>query len=189
MTNTTARNLWFKPLRGLGLVLALLVCAWARAGEGHSHGAEAPALAGTASPRVQAHSDLFELVGVVDNGQMRVYLDRYATNEPIGNARIEYESGAHKGLAEAQPDGTYLIKFAALSKPGNLQFSFAVTVVPQADLLVGELEIKPPRDDHAAQPERPWLQWLGAGAGALALMLMALLLGRRLATPRPARLN
>ena len=40
----------------------------AHAGEGHDHGEAAPVAAGTGSPRVSSHSDLFELVGIVDAG-------------------------------------------------------------------------------------------------------------------------
>jgi hypothetical protein len=120
------------------LAAGFLLCvasAVALADDGHGHGDAAPAAASTASPRIAAHSELFELVGIVDKGQMKVYLDRYATNEPVTGARIEYESGNNKGTAQPQPDGTYLVKFDALGKPGDLPFSFTVSAGPDTDLL------------------------------------------------------
>ena len=64
--------------------------AWAAGG--HDHGDEAPAAASsTVSPRISSHSDLFELVGVVENGEMKIYLDRYASNEPVTDAKIEVD--------------------------------------------------------------------------------------------------
>lgn len=160
----------------------------AMADDGHNHDHDKPAATGTASPRVEAHSDLFELVGVVDKGQMTVYLDRYATNEPVLGAKIEYESGATKGVASAQADGTYLIKFDALAKPGELPFAFTVTAGADTDLLAGDLDLHDPHA-HANEGVRSWLQWLGyALAGALTLVI-AVFLTRKYKSTRRARLN
>ena len=88
----------------LVVCLSLIICSTspARAGPGHDHGDAPAAAAGSASPRVSAHSDVFKLVGVVDKGQMTIYLDRYATNEPVTDAKIEVETGSVKGVAAAQ---------------------------------------------------------------------------------------
>lgn len=149
---------------------------------GHDHGG-APAAGGTASPRIEAHSDLFELVGIVDQGRMTVYLDRYASNEPVAGAKIEFESGAHKGVAAPQADGTYLIQFDALAKPGDLPFAFTVTAGSDTDLLAGDLHMEDAHD-HAAPAGRPWLKWLGyAAAAAAALALAAALLRKPKSAP------
>ena len=171
------------------LACLTFVCAAtapAFAGEGHDHDATPAAAQGQATPRVSAHSDLFELVGVVEKGQMTVYLDRYSTNEPVTNAKIEFESGAQKGVATAQPDGTYLIKFDALSKPGELPFSFTVAAGTDTDLLAGELHIE---DTHAheAAVSRPWARWAGFGATALAALAAALYARRMFASRRAQR--
>lgn len=150
---------------------------------GHDHGAE-PAAGGTASPRVEAHSDLFELVGVVEKGEMTVYLDRYATNEPVVGATIEFEAGEVKGVAQPRPDGTYLVKFDALSKPGQVPLSFTVTAGADTDLLAGELSLGEPHDDHE-DAARPWLRWATYAALVLAaLSLAAAFLRKRAGTRR-----
>jgi hypothetical protein len=156
------------------------------ADDGHNHGAEPAAAEGRASPRVEAHSDLFELVGVVEKGQMTVYLDRYATNEPVTNAKIEFESGENKGVAAAQPDGTYVIKFDALSKPGELPFSFTVAAGSDTDLLAGELHIEDPHA-HEEAPGRPWARWAGFAAAAFAALAAALYARRKFASRRASR--
>lgn len=165
------------------LALSCAASAPALADDGHNHDAAPAAAEGQASPRVQAHSDLFELVGVVEKGQMTVYLDRYATNEPVANAKIEYESGANKGVAAPQPDGTYVVKFDALSKPGELPFSFSISAGSDADLLAGELHIE---DPHAQEAEasRPWARWAAYGAAALATAAAALFARRKFARRR-----
>ena len=80
--------------------------AWA--GEGHDHGDAPAAATGIAAPRLTSHSDLFELVGMVEGNEMKIYLDRFATNEPVTDAKIEVEIGNIKGIAAAQADGSYI---------------------------------------------------------------------------------
>lgn len=174
----------WSPARFLAATAFFLSCA-AFGGEGHDHGEAAPAAQGTASPRVEAHSELFELVGVVDKGQMTVYLDRYATNEPVRDAKIEFESGAQKGQAQAQADGTYLIKFDALAKPGNLPFAFTVTAGADSDLLAGDLQMQDVHDEHE-ETARPWLRWAAYAAAVVAALLAATYLLRRRASARAA---
>lgn len=179
-------NKKFAPALRATLASLTLACAAVSpisAEEGHNHDAEPAAAEGQASPRVQAHSDLFELVGIVEKGQMTVYLDRYATNEPVTNARIEFESGASKGVAEAQADGTYLIRFDALSRPGDLPFSFTVAAGSDSDLLAGELHIEDLREEQAPAG-RSWTRWAAIGGAALAALAAALFVRRKFANRR-----
>jgi membrane fusion protein, heavy metal efflux system len=133
------------------LLIAFSGLVWA--GPGHDHGDEKPAPAGAASPRLESHSDLFELVAVLSGGALTVYLDDYATNTPVPNAKIEYEFGAAKGVAAPQPDGTYRIESAALaSATGTLPFSFTVIAGEKSDLLAGDLTLAGRADDHAHGP-------------------------------------
>ncbi|MES2912759.1 MAG: hypothetical protein V4718_15280, partial [Pseudomonadota bacterium] len=69
----------------VGVMLAAMALTGI-ASEGHDHGEAAAAAAAPATPRFSAHSDLFELVGILSKGQMVVYLDRYASNEPVTGA-------------------------------------------------------------------------------------------------------
>ena len=132
---------------------------------------------------MEAHSDLFELVGVVDKGEMTVYVDRYATNEPVIDAKIEFEAGDVKGVAQPRPDGTYLVKFDALSKPGQVPLSFTVTAGADTDLLAGELALGEPHEEHEVAG-RPWLQWMAYAAIVLATLLLAAALLRKRASAR-----
>ena len=153
-------------------VMASINSAWA--GPGHDHG-DAPAVAvGNASPRVSAHSDLFELVGIADGGELKIYLDRYATNEPVTDAKVEVEVGNIKGIAAAQADGSYSFKNDVFSKPADLAISFTVLAGKDTDLLAGDLKIGPPADDHAHDAvAKPWLRWAAYAGGALLLALVA----------------
>ena len=64
--------------------LTLAISPSSYAGPGHDHGDEKPnQQQAQTSPRFYAESDLYELVGVIRDGQITLYLDRYATNEAV----------------------------------------------------------------------------------------------------------
>ena len=159
----------------------------ANAGPGHDHGNEAPATAtSVASPRVTGHSDLFEVVGIVDAGVMTIYLDRYATNSPVTGATVEVEAGTAKGVAKPQADGTYRFEHAVLKQPGAVPVSFTVTDGKDTDLLAGDLKLADPHagHDHDGPVARPWVRWGGYAAAALFLLAAAALTLRSLRRPR-----
>jgi hypothetical protein len=147
--------------------------------EGHD---EAPA-----SPpgRLSAQSAQFEITGALAHDTLTLYLDRYASNEPVTGARIEVEAGAASGPAEPQADGSYRFQHAALETAGTLPMHFAIEAAGVAELLSTELVIaaedSEPDHDHA---EIPWRTVLAAAAllAALAFFLLRAR-RRRAATP------
>jgi multidrug efflux pump subunit AcrA (membrane-fusion protein) len=175
-------NHFFKPNRPLAPIqkglaaitfIAFIFVAPVWAAGDHSHDAPAAA-SGATSPRISSHSDLFELVGVVENSEMTIYLDRYASNEPVTDAKIEVEAGAAKGMATAQADGSYSFRHELLGQPGTLSVSFVVAAGKDTDLLAGDLVIPDPHaeDDHAGAT-RPWLRWAAYAGAALLLAALA----------------
>lgn len=182
-----------RTLATVAATLLVATSAWlapfakAHAGPEHDHGDEAAAAPASASPRVESHSDAFELVGVVaPGGVLRIYLDRYATNEPVAGARIEVDAGAAKGVAAPQPDGTYRFQHASLGKPGSVPMTFTIQAGEQADLLAGDLVITDPhaQEDEAAAGMSMWqralgLRWAGALVAALLVAGTAWALRRR----------
>lgn len=138
--------------------------------EGHDDEASpASGLPGVNGPRVEAQSDLFEIVGVVERDAMKIFLDRYATNEPVVDAKIDIEAGSLKGSAQANPDGTYTFKNPALTQPGQLPVTFTIVAGGESDLLAGDLVIAD-RDAAAAHANAdPWWKrwWWVAGAGVV----------------------
>ena len=172
-----------------GWVLVLvtgLLPAIVFADEGHGgHGAPSSALPVTLAPRVEAHSENFELVGILEGEGLTVYLDRFATNEPVTNAAIDIESGAFKATAQSSGNGIYTAPAAALTKPGQYPLVFTIRTANENDLLDGTLAVASPPGE-AAHPHRlgEWLIWI---AGALvALAGIAWLLRRRMARRAPA---
>jgi biotin carboxyl carrier protein len=167
-------------IKALFIVAITVLATTVYAGEGHDHGDAVPTVTSAGSPRVSTHSDLFELVGIVDTGAMTIYIDRYATNEPVTNAKVEVEVGAAKGVAVPQTNGTYRFEHAVFKNLAMLAVNFTVVAGSDSDLLVGDLTLPDPYtkhgDNHVA---RPWLRWLSYATCALALLAAALLVHRK----------
>ncbi len=76
--------------------------------EGHDHGSPPRPATLTAAPRAEAASELFELVAAARDGELTIYLDRFATGEPVTDAAISVETPQGGGIdAKPAPDGTY----------------------------------------------------------------------------------
>ena len=70
-----------------------------------------------ASLQVEANSDLFELVATLTGGELSIFIDRFASNEPVLQAQVEVESGGLKAQAKFHADrGDYAIDDPAMLK-------------------------------------------------------------------------
>jgi hypothetical protein len=128
----------------------LLATSPALAGPG-AHGPngehlDAPATMGTAPslPRVEAATEAFELVAELRASELAVVVDRFQTNEPVLNAKLEVESGALKAVARFRAEqGDYVVSDAALLKalaaPGEHALVFTLVAGNDSDLLDGTL--------------------------------------------------
>lgn len=158
------------PLTTLALAVvlsaaALLAPASSAAHEGHDD-APSPVQSGSALPRVTAHSDLFEMVGVLQGQQLTIYLDHAATNEPVKNATLELDVNGTALEASPHGDGEFLAQLPAPAA-GTVAVTATIVAGADADLLTGDLVITDAAgaDAHADH---------GPGAG-MALMTAALL--------------
>ena len=162
--------------------LVLLVVAFGTcvlAGEGHDHGeAKTPAAAASASPRFQGHSDLFEVVGILKGDELSITIDRYATNEPVLDAKVEVESGALKKTAAFHADhGDYSLPAESFRKPGTYPITLTIVSGKDTDLVVGDLVVPDPQAGHdqPAQAASGILKWVKpAGAAALSLVIVGI---------------
>ena len=134
-----------------GLCLLTILATAALAHEGHDHGAPPPAAAPTSTARVTAQSDAYELVGILRGERLALYLDRFATNEPVTDAKIAVTVGGDEEVqAEPAADGTYSLASGKFAGEGPLELIFAVTAPSGDDLLIGTLQL--PAKPAAAAP-------------------------------------
>ena len=168
----------------LATVLAGLGTTALSAHEGHDHGPPLPApVTATLAPRVSAESAELELVAVLEDGRLTVYLDEFATNRPIEDAVLQVESGAWQGNATHEGDGVYQLDPGPLAESGRHDLIFTIESPTTADLLLGTLVV-PDDPGIDAQPtggSPAWFESVPLLQGAvvlLALCSLALLLWR-----------
>lgn len=156
----------------LALVCALLLSlgSASRAGPGHSgdegHSHDAPQAASSQSPRIVATSEAFQLVGILKNGVLTIYLDREQDNSPVTGATIELSADGTTLTAEPTPDGTYTVPAAAVAKPGENVLEFSIQQGETFDLLGGSLVVPDGQDGHSPQGQTSPLTWLNQSVPA-----------------------
>jgi hypothetical protein len=170
----------------LGFAAAL--CAMpALAADEHGHDHDAPAAAsGPALPRFSAVSEIFELVGVVNGKQLTVYLDRFADNAPVKEAKVELEIGGAKVALQQHADGEYEGTLAQQLQPGVIAVTASIVAGQDADILAGELDL---HEEAAAEGAhaRGWRPYAAWAAGAIVVLGALAWLRRRAAGARRAR--
>jgi cobalt-zinc-cadmium efflux system membrane fusion protein len=168
----------------LALLLTLALPS-ASAHEGEEHGAAVPppAQPASAQPRLETASPDVELVALLQDGKLTIYLDHYADNAPIDGAQVELESGSHKAVAQAAGDGVYSVAADWLTKPGKYEMLFTIQAGDLQDLLTGTLEVPAQKEAAASEQRIAWVRWLGATVALLGLALIASKWRRRAALP------
>lgn len=171
--------------RSTALVLALVLMilpsfAFAHGGEDHGDEAKTVVSLPASGPRLELKSPDVELLGILRDGKLTLYADRYASNEPIRNATIELESNGRKVQAKAADDGSYTVVADWLKQPGKHEVVVSVEANGLEDLLIGSLEVPGTKSEAH---RRTWLdtaKWTaGGGAAAILLAVLFKLLRRR----------
>lgn len=166
------------------LILATVIAfpAWAGgdASDGHTHAGSAPApVPVTASaPRALASTEDFEVVAILEGKHLVVYVDRFASNEPVAKAKVEVEGAGLKGLASEAAPGTYVMNVVAAIAPGKHPLTISIEAGDTADLLSATLDTSQPVVAEAdAHGWTRWAVWIVAAL--LLLAAGALLVFRR----------
>ena len=139
--------------------------------------------------RIEANSDIFELVGTLAGGELSIFIDRFVTNEPLLQAQVEVESGALKAQAKFRAEiGDYKIDDPAmlqkLSTPGEHPLVITVIAGKDSDLLDAVFLVPASLavDDHHFH----WEWW---ALGALASLVLLGIAFSRLRNQRQRRFS
>ena len=152
------------------LASLMLGCAGSSAHEGHDHGAadKAPVVS-SAYPRVAARSELYEIVGILRDNQLSIYLDDAVTNEPVSDANLQVTVGDSTAV-EASKAGGGLYTVPMPGKPTeSIEVIFSVSAQKGDDLLVDSLGVP----QTASPPQAHEHGWLSSGRRAVAFGLAA----------------
>ena len=142
-----------------------------------------------ASLQIEAKSDLFELVATLTGGELSIFIDRFATNEPVLQAQVEVESGALKAKAKFHANmGDYAIDDPAmlkkLSTPGEHPLVITVLAGKDSDLLDAVLRV--PASSAVHDHGIHWAWW---ALGALATFALLGIAAARLRSQRQRRFS
>lgn len=97
-------------------------------------------------PTFESSSESFELTGRIQGPQMTLLLDRWASNEPVTDAKIDIEVDGRTMIASAQADGSYTLDASSFAKPAIYPLTISVTAGNESDLLVAELKVEAPAE-------------------------------------------
>jgi hypothetical protein len=128
-------------LRAVTLAIALLVGS-AAAHEGHDDGGQAGAFPkGEMSARLASTSGPFELVALLQKGELVIYLDRFESDDPVVGATVTVETPAGSVAANAKA-GAYRLS-ATWATAGSHDLIFTVTADDVTEILIGVLKVAP----------------------------------------------
>lgn len=159
------------------LFLVLTPAAFAHGDEDHSQGgAPAAQTQGGGQPRLTAFTESFELIGELQAGELSIFVDRYESNEPVLNGKLEAELNGLKTAAKFRAEhGDYVISDAAfinaLAKPGKHALVFTLAAADESDLLEGTLEVR----TNTAPESHGHFPWVWAGAALVAAVVVTAL--------------
>ena len=188
-SSSTIHRWWHRLLPQFAALLFLFFAAGATASPG-AHGPNGEHLDGPAqtaagagkAPRMEARSESFELVGQLRDDEFSMLVNRFETNEPVLDAKVEIESGALKAAAKFHADmGDYAVDDAAFLKalkaPGAHPMVITIVAGAEADLLEGTLTSEG-ADAHSHEDVHghgmPTTAWLVLALVALGLVIYAL---------------
>lgn len=116
--------------------------AFGHGDEDHSEPAPVPsqAINQAVSPRATTASENFEVVAVLEGGKLALYLDRFASNEPVAGAKVEIEGGGLQGLAAESSPGVYAMSAASIT-PSKHPLTITVEAGDDIDLLSATLDV------------------------------------------------
>jgi len=137
-------------------------------------------------PRMEAFTELFELVAHLEDDALTAMINVYETNAPVDGAEVELESDGVTAKAAFDPTtGVYRFADPALLEklraPGKHSLAFTITAGDEFDIVAGALDVADHDHDHASGG----LRWWHVALGLLLLAVAAFLfLHRRSAGAR-----
>lgn len=155
-------------------LIALPVWAGGDSSDGHSHAAPAPVPVTENAPRATAVTEDFEVVAALEGKQLVVYVDRFASNEPVVEAKVEVEGAGLKGLAVEAAPGTYVMDIAEAMPPARHALTISIETADSADLLSATLDtsLSVVTEEHV----HDWAEWVVWSLSALLLLAAGALL-------------
>ena len=161
------------------VAVALFSVAFSAFGHGgEDHGAPPPSVTQAVEPRAAAATEEFEVVTSLEGKKLVVYVDRFASNEPVAQAKVEIEGAGLKGVASETAPGTYVLDVATPLSPAKHPLTISVEAGDSVDLLTATLDTSASVTNQVHT--HGWSEWVvWALSGALLLVTGILFVVRR----------
>lgn len=144
---------------------------------GEDHGAPPPPVTQAVEPRTAAATEEFEVVTSLEGKKLVVYVDRFASNEPVAQAKVEIDGAGLKGLASETIPGTYVLDVTTPLPPAKYPLTISIEAGDSVDLLTATL------DTSAAVATEVhthgWSEWVVWGISGTLLLMTGILLAVR----------
>ena len=160
------------------VALSLPVWAGGDSSDGHSHGAPVPLpVSQGVTPRATAATEEFEIVISLEGKKMVVHVDRFASNEPVIQAKVEIEGARLKSVASETTPGTYVLDVATPLPPAKHPLTISVEAGDSVDLLTATLDtsVSATNEVHA----HGWSEWVVLGISGALLLVTGILFAAR----------
>ena len=157
VTDRTLTPLGASSLAIVLLVLALLAAGFAAAHEGHDDGQPTVASGVQGLPRLVASSEAYELVAILHDERLTIYLDRFENNGPVTDANITVTVNDEAVAAQPSGDGVYSISSKRFAGRGLIELVFDIKAKEGDDLLIGKFTLAGSvQDAGSPDPAVPW---------------------------------
>lgn len=144
---------------------------------GEDHGAPPPSVTQAVEPRAAAATEEFEVVTSLEGKKLVVYVDRFASNEPVAQAKVEIEGAGLKGVASETAPGTYVLDVAIPLPPAKHPLTISVEAGDSVDLLTATLDTSAPVANVAHT--HAWSEWTVWGISGALLLITGILFAVR----------
>jgi hypothetical protein len=124
--------------------LLVAIVAWAATAYTHEGHELAPPTSGATTsdfPRLTLQSEAYELVAVLKDDRLTIYLDRFEDNTPVTDATITVMIEGEPAMAEPASDGTYVLASDLLRGRDAVELVFDLRAPGGDDLLIGRLSL------------------------------------------------
>jgi hypothetical protein len=156
-----------------GLILSAV--SWAHGDD--DHGAEPhPTPATQTMASAESATQDFEVLATMEGDQLTVYVNQFASNQPVSQAQLEVESGNFKAKLKPVASGVYQASAAPLAQAGEHALAITLIAGEQADLLETKLTVA----SAPMQAETPLnIKTIAIWAGAASVFLLVLIVAVR----------
>jgi len=168
------------------VALSLPLWAGGDSSDGHTHGApvglpESQSIA----PRAATATEEFEVVASLEGKKLVVYVDRFGSNEPVAQAKVEIEGAGLKGVASETAPGTYVLDLAAPLLPAKHPLTLSIEAGESVDLLSATLDTS--ASEVSVVHAHGWSEWVVWGVSGALLVLTGILFVVRRRSGLPGR--